>query len=998
MGLIKSLGRNAWRKYVVDGVLASGVNRPDTIDIFPFVDTIDAYVTALNGGGEMQGEWDASAGTFPGAGAATTGQSWIVSTAGTVDGIAFRIGDRVIAITDTASTATYAGNWIRLAAALEPVVHGADSGASTANAIAITTDYAVSADGGQLIAFVVPVTNTSGAVTVAFNGGTALAVKTAAGNNPAVGGLAAGMPLFGQITNSGAWFRLLSDQASAAIQAAAEAAQVAAEAAAASISFVTVASRTALKAVNTAAYQEALFDGDQWHFVAGDYSAEVAADTQEGVYIKADDTASASGAWVRQLFLGLVSPEMFQAAGDETAADDGAFSGIRSYAEAVGGAAVILKPGSIYRTTATIDWTDLTAPIRIHGPGSRLAAFFGDFTGPGDAIIDISFTDDANRINGIMLEDFAIWSNGVVGDPIGIMAKASQQQTINRIHIPGTGTTVLGAERKLFNSGIVMTKVNNSEVNETTLQCGYQPVAFDVGATVRFSVSGTTCTADEDVFTSAMAGEYIIFDTGADSDDSTDYFVTTIASFTDAGEVELTDTPPGTISSARASIGHVTGSVTASDATLTLDQEVLTSAHAGMIVCIPKGSQRSDAGNNAGLLVTTIASYTSATECELADTPDNSSGTVPIIFAPAMFVGQFADEDADNRQTNDLVLRQVQIEGFEAVGLVVARAIALYITNCKIHAESWSNSPNSVTRSMFAAVISECLSVEIRGTPFSYGWHPVYGQVWVMASRGHLIVEGIEILGLVKNQPIVYLDDTITATFRVDFGPVWSTDGLTKHDATWQPVRTPAAFPKSVEYHGPVFERKGEREYGRQGTQPEYVSGRWYTSPLITGSSGASNQAGDTIYVYPIHVPHRVSIDGLGCRSNGAVASTNVKLALYSNRDGRPDLLVAGTDAIDVSTTGQKSDAITAVTLEPGIYWFAAMVDGAPQLRAVPTTAYNLTQMMGGGSIDQAIGASPLVALSKSQTYSGGLPATLNGASWSAVTTAVAPLVVFEVA
>jgi hypothetical protein len=113
MGLIKTLGRYAWRKYTTDGVSSSGFNKPDTMDIFPFVDAIDSTITGLAGGGELQGGWDASGGVFPGTGTATTGQSWIATTAGTVGGVAFRVGDRVIALTDNASTATYAGNWAR---------------------------------------------------------------------------------------------------------------------------------------------------------------------------------------------------------------------------------------------------------------------------------------------------------------------------------------------------------------------------------------------------------------------------------------------------------------------------------------------------------------------------------------------------------------------------------------------------------------------------------------------------------------------------------------------------------------------------------------------------------------------------------------------------------------------------------------------------------------------------------------------------------------------
>lgn len=44
MGLIKTLGRRAWRKFVLDGVSASGFNKPDQDEIFSFVDLIDSDI------------------------------------------------------------------------------------------------------------------------------------------------------------------------------------------------------------------------------------------------------------------------------------------------------------------------------------------------------------------------------------------------------------------------------------------------------------------------------------------------------------------------------------------------------------------------------------------------------------------------------------------------------------------------------------------------------------------------------------------------------------------------------------------------------------------------------------------------------------------------------------------------------------------------------------------------------------------------------------------
>lgn len=56
-------------------------------------------------------DWDASSGTFPGAGAALKGWLYHVNVAGVVDGVEFAVGDNIVAKTDSASTTVYAANW-----------------------------------------------------------------------------------------------------------------------------------------------------------------------------------------------------------------------------------------------------------------------------------------------------------------------------------------------------------------------------------------------------------------------------------------------------------------------------------------------------------------------------------------------------------------------------------------------------------------------------------------------------------------------------------------------------------------------------------------------------------------------------------------------------------------------------------------------------------------------------------------------------------------------
>lgn len=77
-----------------------------------FTTALESKLNALDNVVVLKGSWDASSGTFPGGGTAEAGDSYHVSTGGTVDGQVFSQNDRLIAIVDNASTSTYAANWI----------------------------------------------------------------------------------------------------------------------------------------------------------------------------------------------------------------------------------------------------------------------------------------------------------------------------------------------------------------------------------------------------------------------------------------------------------------------------------------------------------------------------------------------------------------------------------------------------------------------------------------------------------------------------------------------------------------------------------------------------------------------------------------------------------------------------------------------------------------------------------------------------------------------
>lgn len=124
--------------------------------------------------------------------------------------------------------AANSGSWTRLGDLPYSFIVATDVGAGTPNAIQATTSIPVSQS--ALIILNVFEANTGSPVTVSFNGGSPLTVKTNSGNDVVAGGLIAGMQLLGVV--SGSTFRLVSDQVSSAIIAAAEDAATRAETAA----------------------------------------------------------------------------------------------------------------------------------------------------------------------------------------------------------------------------------------------------------------------------------------------------------------------------------------------------------------------------------------------------------------------------------------------------------------------------------------------------------------------------------------------------------------------------------------------------------------------------------------------------------------------------------------------------------------------------------------------------------------------------------------------
>jgi hypothetical protein len=197
-----------WRDYSNIGIPASGPNQPAKRDIRAWGGYLETMLSGFQVGGGVVFTTRAQA--YASLNYDAMKMAWVVlDPTPAFNGVYQKSG------------ASGAGTWTKLANLPYSFYRAQNDGAGSASAIIATNDYPL-ASTDSLIVLNITSTNTASPVTVALNGGAPLRIRTSSGNDPVIGGLVAGMLISGYI--DGTDFRLISDQASAAIQAAAESA------------------------------------------------------------------------------------------------------------------------------------------------------------------------------------------------------------------------------------------------------------------------------------------------------------------------------------------------------------------------------------------------------------------------------------------------------------------------------------------------------------------------------------------------------------------------------------------------------------------------------------------------------------------------------------------------------------------------------------------------------------------------------------------------------
>ncbi|POR42562.1 hypothetical protein [Methylobacterium sp. V23] len=156
---------------------------------------------------------------------------------------------------------------------------------------------------------------------------------------------------------------------------------------------------------------------------------------------------------------------------------------------------------------------------------------------------------------------------------------------------------------------------------------------------------------------------------------------------------------------------------------------------------------------------------------------------------------------------------------------------------------------------------------------------------------------------------------------------------------------------------------------------PGYNVGRFFT-PFGQGAPVAGiTQLVGTMYLSYGVIKERITVSQLQARVTTLSAGGNIQLAIYNSDPStrRVSTLVAKTGNLSTTATGAVAGAFTGgdVTLEPGGYWFACMVDNAVcVLLGNGTTSFNHLSFYGStNGLGASQAAQPAGVLISGQTF-----------------------------
>ncbi|WP_165448765.1 hypothetical protein [Rhizobium leguminosarum] len=391
--------RQVYRDYITDGIPSSGNHKPAKADVRTLLTGYEAVITAFTSNGGLV--YTSRAVLFADLAHAPNSSAWVIGDAtAAYNGVYMKAG------------ASGSGSWTRVADLPYSFVQLTDAGAGTANAIQLTSTIPTS----QSVLRVANVFEANaGNVTVSENGGPAKSLLTSSGGQIAAAGLTAGMMIV--YVDDGAAFRLLSDQASAAIQAAAAASASAAagSASAASASAAAAAASAAGVSLPAVAANRMLVDNaagttresktlsETMTILAGAVSGRTSTFSLDNSTLY--KARSLKDRWLDSYRL---NEELNFTGGGATATDAAVLQALFNRAKAAGRGEIILPRGDIALEATCLLKNPGATPnkIRVVGQGAGATRFLN--TSAAQVMFWLGDDADADYTRGIACEGFSL--------------------------------------------------------------------------------------------------------------------------------------------------------------------------------------------------------------------------------------------------------------------------------------------------------------------------------------------------------------------------------------------------------------------------------------------------------------------------------------------------------------------------------------------------------------------------------------------------------------
>ncbi|MGR9238884.1 hypothetical protein ACU8OH_08720 [Rhizobium leguminosarum] len=388
-----------YRDYVTDGIPSSGNNKPKKSEIRNLLSGYEGVITAFTSTGGLV--FSSLALLNADLVHAANSMAWVIGDATVANNGVYR-----------KNGASGAGSWTRVADLPYSFVKLTDAGAGTPNAIQLTSSIPTSASALR-VANVFEAN--AGNVTISENGDAAKSLLTSSGNQIAAAGLTAGMMIV--YVDDGTSFRLLSDQASAAIQAASEAAAnasaasasaaaasaAAAAASAAGVSLPAVAANRMLVDNAAGTTRESKTLSETMTILAGAVSGRTSTFSLDNSTLY--KARSLKDRWLDSYRL---AEELQFTGGGATATDAAVLQALFNRAKAAGRGEIILPRGDIALEAICLLKNPGASPnaIRIVGQGAGCTRFLN--TSASQIMFWIGDDADADYTRGITLEGFSL--------------------------------------------------------------------------------------------------------------------------------------------------------------------------------------------------------------------------------------------------------------------------------------------------------------------------------------------------------------------------------------------------------------------------------------------------------------------------------------------------------------------------------------------------------------------------------------------------------------